>query len=73
MDLTAVLLFLAVFIVIALVGAVAFLMIQKRSIDRSAAERADDLIAENTGGGSSRGSVSKIKEDDLGEEVSKAA
>lgn len=73
MDLTIVLLSLAAFIVIALAGAAVFLIIQKRSIERIAAERADELIAENTEGGNTHGTVSKIKEDDLETEISKAA
>lgn len=70
---TTVLLFLAAFLVLALVAAAVFLIVQKRSIERVAVERADDLIAENTVAKSSAGNVSRIKEDDLETEVSKAA
>jgi hypothetical protein len=70
---TTVLLFLAAFIVLALVGAAVFLIVQKRNIERFAIERADELIAENAETKNGRGTVSKIKEDDLEAEISKAA
>lgn len=73
MDVTTVLLTLAAFVILALVGAAVFLIIQKRNIERAAVARADELIAENTEEDTRFTKVSSIKKDDLEEESEKAA
>lgn len=73
MDVITVLVPLAALLVLGLIGAAVFLMVQKRSIERAAVERADALIAENTEGSTPRGSVSQINEHALRDETSKAA
>lgn len=73
MDVTTVLLTLAAFVILALVGAAVFLIIQKRNIERAAVARADELIAENTEEDTRFSKVSSIKKDDLEEEAEKAA
>lgn len=73
MDVTTVLLTLAAFVILALVGAAVFLIIQKRNIERAAVARADELIAENTEEDTRFSKVSSIKKDDLEEESEKAA
>lgn len=73
MDVTTVLLTLAAFVILALIGAAVFLIIQKRNIERAAVARADELVAENSEEAPRFSKVSSIKKDDLEEESEKAA
>lgn len=50
METATILLILAAVLLAALVGVVIFLILQKRSIEQSAIQRADELIAESMGG-----------------------
>lgn len=64
MDLTIVLLVVAAVVLLALVGTAVFLILQKRSIERLAVERADELVSEAAGGDAPSKNVSEIRHDD---------
>lgn len=73
MEPTTVLIIVAVIVLLALVGGAVFLILQKRSIEANAAERADELVAASLAEIGMDASVVNLRTDDSEPELREAA
>jgi flagellar basal body-associated protein FliL len=73
MELTTVLLIVAVVVLLALVGGAVYLILQKRSIEATAVERADELIAASLAEIGIEATVTDLRSDDSELELREAA
>jgi len=73
METVTVLLIVVAIVLLALAGVAFFLMLQKRGIERSAVERADELVAENLNEEVRPSDISDFRAGTLDEKAQQAA